>query len=114
MKVFKLVAGILCIVISAFVVFQSMAAGLGNALLQNGEVSGSAGIIVALMLLVGGIVMIATRKSEGVGGEVAVIILFFIATFFGASLAGSYTDLRIWAGFCLVLSIVNLVSLYTK
>ena len=114
MKVFKLVAGIICIVLSVYIVFQSMVAGLGNTILQTGELSGSAGFLVAIMYLAAGIVMIVTRKSVGVGGEVAVIILFFFGTLFGAVFAGSYTDLRIWAGLCLVLSFVNLISLYSK
>ena len=63
MKTWKLVSGILSIVLFFMVAFQSCAAGLGNALAENGEVSGSAGIIVAIMLLVGGIVSIVTRNG---------------------------------------------------
>ena len=114
MKVFKLVAGILCIVLSILVIFQSCAAGVGNILSGNGQISGTAGLIVAVMLLVCGIVMIATRKSDGIGGEVANIVMFSIATVFGAVFAGSYSDLRIWAALCLALTVVNLISLYTK
>ena len=75
MKTWKLVSGILSIILFVFVSFQSCAAGIGNALSENGESSGSAGIIVAIMLLTGGIVSIATRKG-GKGGNVALIILF--------------------------------------
>ena len=38
MKIWKLVSGILSIVLVLFVLFQSCAAGLGNALEANGEV----------------------------------------------------------------------------
>lgn len=47
MKVWKLVSGILSIILFVFVSFQSCAAGVSNALEANGEASGSAGIIVA-------------------------------------------------------------------
>jgi len=114
MKVFKLVAGILCIVLSLMITLQSCAVGMGNSLFSTGEVSGSAGLIVAVMFLAGGIVMIATRKSESVGGEVANIIMFSTGTIIGASNSGSYGDLRIWSGLCLILAVINLVFLYTK
>lgn len=48
MKVWKLVSGILSIILFVFVSFQSCAAGVSNALEANGEASGSAGIIVAI------------------------------------------------------------------
>ena len=75
MKTWKLVSGILSIVVFFMVAFQSCAAGIGNAMAENGEVSGSAGIIVAIMILSGGIVSIATRKG-GKGGNIALIVLF--------------------------------------
>ena len=48
MKIWKLVSGILSIVLVLFVLFQSCAAGLGNALEANGEVGGSAGVLLAI------------------------------------------------------------------
>ena len=53
LRTWKLVSGILSIVLSLLVVFQSCAAGLANTLSNNGEVSGSAGAVVAVMLLAG-------------------------------------------------------------
>ena len=50
MKVWKLVSGILSIILFVFVSFQSCAAGVSNALEANGEASGSAGIIVAILM----------------------------------------------------------------
>ena len=75
MKVWKLVSGILSMILFVLVAFQSCAAGVANALENNGEVSGSAGIIVAILMLAGGIVSVATRKSEKKGGNIALIIL---------------------------------------
>ena len=79
MKTWKLVSGILSIVLFVFVSFQSCAAGVANTLENNGEISGSAGFIVAVGMLAGGIVSIATRKSEKKGGNIALILLFGLA-----------------------------------
>lgn len=51
MKTWKLVSGIISIVLSVFVVFQSMIAGLANALEESGQVSGSAGLVVSICRL---------------------------------------------------------------
>ena len=113
MKVWKLVSGILSIVLFLIVSFQSCAAGISNTLSDNGEVGGSAGVLVAIFLLAGGIVSIATRNSIGKGGNIALIILFGLATIIGLALAGSYLDLKIWAAWCainVVLAIIALVK----
>lgn len=64
MKTWKLVSGIISIVLSVFVVFQSMIAGLANALEESGQVSGSAGLVVSMFMLCGGIVSIVSRKNN--------------------------------------------------
>ena len=114
MKIWKLVSGILSIVFFAMVAFQSCAAGLGNALADNGESSGSAGIFVAMFMLTGGIISIATRNSKGKGGDIALTVLFLLAALFGFTMAGSFSDLRIWAGWCLICMIMAVVSLIMK
>ena len=111
MKTWKLVSGILSIVLFVLVAFQSCAAGLGNALSENGESSGSGGIIVAIMMLSGGIVSIATRKSEGKGGNIALIILFGLGSLVGFALAGSFADLNIWAGWCLINAVLAVIAM---
>ena len=108
MKTWKLVSGILSIIMFVFVTFQSCAAGISNSIEDNGEVGGSAGIIVAIMLLAGGIVSIATRNSKGKGGNIAVIVLFGLGAIMGFTMAGSYTDLIIWAAL-----VCNLCSIST-
>lgn len=110
MKTAKLVTGILSIILFVFVTFQSCAAGLGNALADNGEVGGSAGVMVAICLLSAGIVSIATRNKEKNGGNIACIILYMIGALLGISLAGSYSDLKIWGGYAGICGIMHLVS----
>lgn len=111
MKTWKLVSGILSIVLCLFVLFQSCAAGLSNTMQGNGELGGTAGLIVAIMLLAGGIVSIATRKSSGKGGNIALIVLFGIGALFGFTLAGSYGDLVIWAFWCLICAVFAIISM---
>jgi len=110
MSIWKLVSGILSIVLAVFVFFQSSLAGLSNALSENGEVGGSAGIIVAICLLAGGIVSIATRNG-GKGASIALIIIFGFAALCGFLLAGSYGDLTIWAGWCLICAVIASIVL---
>ena len=109
MSIWKLVSGILSIVLAVFVFFQSSIAGLSNTLEANGEVGGSAGLIVAICLLAGGIVSIATRKG-GRGSSIALVILFGLAALCGFTMAGSYADLTIWAGWCLICAVLALIS----
>ena len=111
MKTWKLVSGILSTVLFVLVAFQSCAAGLGNALAENGESSGSGGIVVAILMLSGGIVSIATRKSKGKGGNIALIVLFGLAALVGFGTAGSFTDLNIWAFWCLINAILAVVAM---
>lgn len=114
MKIWKLVSGILSIILFVLVSFQSCAVGLGNALAENQESSGSGGIILAILMLAGGITSIATRKSEGKGGNIALIVLFGLAALVGFALAGSFGDLNIWAGWCLINAIVAVVALVKR
>ena len=90
--------------------FQSCAAGLVNALEDNGEVSGSAGVMVAICLLTAGIVSIATRNKEKNGGNIACIILYMIGALMGGSLAGRNADLKIWGGYAGICGIIHLMS----
>lgn len=116
MKTWKLVSGIISIILFVIVTFQSCAAGIVNTMEENGEVGGFAGLIVAIMLLTGGIVSIATR-SGGKGGNIALIVLFGIATLCGFTMAGGYADLYIWSVWCVlnaVLAIASLVKNKTK
>lgn len=111
MKTWKLVAGIFSIILFVFVTFQSCAAGISNSLDGNGEVGGSAGLLLAILMLAGGIVSIATRKSKRNGGNIALIVLFGIAALCGFALAGSYSDLNIWAGWCLINAVLAIISI---
>lgn len=110
MKTAKLVTGIISIVLCGIVMLQSCAAGVANTLEANGEVGGSAGLLVSVCLLIAGIVTIATRKSIGKGGSIAATIFYALGALFGFTGAGSYSDLNFWSGLCVAFAIMHIVS----
>ncbi len=111
MKIWKLVAGILSIVFSMLVVFQSCAAGLINAVEDNGGSSGSIGVFVALLMITGGVISIAARNSTGKGANIALIIIFGLAALCGFVGHGNYSDLVVWSVWCLINAILAIVAM---
>ena len=109
MKVTRLVIGIVSFLMALLVMFQSCAAGLGNALEENGESGGSAGFMLALLVIVAGIIAIATRNGEGKGPYVAAVF-YILGGIIGIALAGSYSDLYIWAAVCLIFAAVFIIG----
>ena len=110
MKTWKLVSGILSIILFIFVAFQSCAAGLVNTIGETGEISGSGGIVLAILMLAGGIVSIATRNGSA-GGNIALIILFGVAAIIGFATAGNFADLNIWAAWCVINAVLAIIAL---
>lgn len=111
MKMWKLVSGILSCVFVVLVSFQSCAAGLVNSMENSSEMSGFAGILVSLFMLAGGIISIVIHKSNARGGNIALVILFGLAALIGYTMHGRFTDLTIWATWCLINAILAFVSL---
>ena len=111
MRTWKLISGILSIILFLLVSFQSCAAGLVNTIEDNGGASGSVGMLVAILLLAGGITSIVVRKSQGKGGNIALIILFGLAALAGFVGYGTYSDLVIWSCWCLLNAVLAVVSL---
>ena len=111
MRVWKLVSGILSIILFVIVMFQSCAAGLANTISNNKELSGSAGIIVSIMMLSGGIVSIATRNSKGKGANIALIVLFGIGALTGLTQNPTiFKDLLVWGAINAALALVSLIK----
>ncbi|HJG28650.1 hypothetical protein [Gemmiger formicilis] len=108
MKTAKLVVGILSIVLFVLVGMQSCVAGLGNTVSNNGEVGGSAGLLLAVCLLVAGIVAICTRNG-GKGGYVSAGF-YIVGGLIGLLCAGSYADLNIWSGLSIFFGILCIVG----
>lgn len=110
----KLVIGIISMVLFLLICVQSCAVGLGNALSDSGETSGTSGFLCAIFMLIGGIVSVATRNSKGKGGAISAIILYVIAALFTIGTGSSYGDLPIWGSVSLIFGMVNLASILSK
>jgi len=115
MVTWKIVSGILSIVFSFVMFFQSCAVNaLQNISREFGtgseeEIGGSAGVLVALLMLAVGITSVVGRRSRGV--NIAIMILCGIGMIFGFSMAGEYTDLIIWTCWLAVLFVMALIAL---
>lgn len=96
MKTSRLVIGIISIVLFLLIIFQSCAVGTANTFEGNGEVSGSAGFLLALCMLIAGIVGIVTRK-KGKGGPITAGCFYLVGGLIGIANIGSYADLQIWS-----------------
>lgn len=112
MKLSKLILGILSVVFSIMVLFQSCAASVGDALQAEGGFSGAIGTIVAILMLAGGIVCIAGRASKG--AAIANVVIFGLAGLIGVTSTGIFSDLKIWGVWCLIVFFVNLISLFVQ
>lgn len=108
MKTTKLIIGIISIVLSAFIIFQSFAAGIGNAIAGSGETSGSSGLFLAVCMLIAGIVGIATRT--GLAGGFVAARFYLLGGLIGIVNYGSFSDLLIWSILCFILAAVYLIS----
>lgn len=108
MKTSRTVIGIISIILFVLITFQSCAAGLGNALAENGESSGSAGLFLALCMLIAGIVGVATRKSKG--GAITSGCFYAIGGLIGIANVGSYGDLKIWSVLSFIFAAVFIIT----
>lgn len=93
----RLSIGIISIVLFLFISLQSCAVGLGNALSDNEEVSGSAGFLLALCMLISGIIGISTRNSQSKTGAIIVGVIYLFGALIGFCNVGTYSDLQIWS-----------------
>ncbi|MBQ9899334.1 MAG: hypothetical protein IJM44_07800 [Ruminococcus sp.] len=111
-KNLRLIIGIISIVLSLVVLFQSCAAGAANALSENGESSGTAGALLAIIMLISGIISIAARKSKG--GIVTSAVFYILGGVLAFSSAGSFSDLKIWAVVAFIFAALLMISLKMK
>ena len=94
------------------IAFQSCAAGLGNALEDNGSTSGSSGFVCALLMLIAGIVTVATRNSKGKGGTITAAVMYFLGGLLALSETGDFADLSLWGTLSIAFGLVNIGSLF--
>ena len=106
MKTSKLIIGIISIVLPFLILFQSCAATAADALTDGDGTAGFAGILVSLMMLIAGIVSVATRKSSG--GSTFCLICYALAGVIGITMSGIFADLKVWGGLCILFALIFL------
>lgn len=115
MKVWKLVSGIICCSLFLITTFQSCAASLVVNMGDQVEYGGIGGFILSFLMLAGGIVsIVAYKHPQSKGLNIAITILFGLASIIGFSTAGSFGDLNLWAFWCLICAALGAVSLFKK
>ncbi len=112
MKIWKIGSGALSVGLSIVLIFQSFFSGVWDALAENGQFSGAAGLAVALLLAAGGIVSIATCGGSR-GGDIAMAILFGTGGVVGLAAPGEPTSLRVWAVWSLACAIAAMADIGT-
>lgn len=105
MKVTKLVVGILQIVLAVYIVFQSMTLGIVHVVENSSDAGGTAGMITAILFITTGIVYIATRKSQKLGGDIAGLVMMLIAWISAINNAHDYGDLQIWGWLAFIIGV---------
>ncbi|MDR0937496.1 MAG: hypothetical protein LBM98_12545 [Oscillospiraceae bacterium] len=109
MKTAKLIIGIISIVLFIFIMFQSCAVGVVNAIESNSDdLSGSAGVLLAFAMLIAGIIGIAARKSKG--GGITAGIFYIVSALIGFVNLGTFGDLVVWSVVALVFGIVFIIG----
>lgn len=108
MKNWKLISGIISMVLFIIIVMQSCALRVAEAFSQEDGNSGT-GVIVAILVLAAGIVSVVTHRG-GKGGSVALIVLYALAMLLGFS-ATVYADLKVYAVWCLVCLVIACIDL---
>ncbi len=111
MKVWKLVSGIISLVIVLIILFQSCAVGVANTMSKSDDMSGTLGVLVAMLLIAAGIVSIVVKNSQNKKSYIPLIILYGLGALIGFTSSGKYADLVVWAVWCLVCAIVAAVGL---
>ncbi len=101
----RIIIGVFSVIFSVAVFFESIFAGLGNALEQNGQVGGSTGIFLSFIFLASGIIILAAKDSFG--AQLTSSILLAVFALIGFVNAGDYEDLYVWSVVGLVFAVLN-------
>lgn len=109
----RLVIGIILIVLSLFVLFQSCAAGIYNTLGDTDDAGGTAGCFVAILMIAAGVCAIVSRNSKSKAGSIAAAIILLIGSVVAFFNTKVYEDLLVW-GIVLILAAVVFIICAVK
>ena len=108
MKITRLITNIISMVLFAVIMFQSCASGVVNSIDNNGSLSGTAGFILAIAMLIAGIVGIAARKH--IGGILTSGFFYFFSALLAYAYVDDFSDLAIWATVSLIFSAIQFIG----
>ncbi len=106
----RLIIGIISIVLFILILFQSCAAGMSNALQDNDATSGTSGFVLAIMMLIAGIVGIATRNSNSHVTTMVPGGFYWLGALFTIGTGSTYGDLPIWGGLSFIFGLVFIAA----
>ena len=101
MKAWRLVSGILSIVLAVFVAAQAVTLIPLLLTAQNPDYTAIAGFFVSALMLTGGIVSIVMRAG-GKSAGVTLLILYGIAAYIAFSYTERFPDLKVWGAWCAI------------
>lgn len=106
----KLVLGIVSLAFMFIVFFQSCTVGVITSINQSDDVSGSAGFLVAINMMITGIIAVAARNSGKKTPWIICTVLLWLNYFYAKMLAGDYKDLIVWGFLSFALGVFYLLS----
>lgn len=110
MKTWKLVSGILSILLFVMISFESCSIILAMEMMEMEDSAGYFGLLMSAFLLASGIVSIISRKG-GEALQIALIALFLLALVSGAlAFRNFFGDMILWCVWCLVNLILAVIS----
>lgn len=108
MKNARLIIGIVSFILFFIILFQSCAAGVVNSMAGSSDVGGSAGLIVAFMVVIAGIIAIVCRKNAT--GSIIAGVVYALSGIVGLSNSNVYKDLSIWGVLFIIFAIFYIIS----
>lgn len=105
----RLVIGVILLVLSLFILFQSCAAGVVNTLESSSDFGGTAGFFVAVFMIASGIIAICTRNRKSKAAPGVCSGLLALAAIVGFCNSAVYEDLVVWSVVNIALAIVFLI-----
>ena len=107
-RIGKLVIGIISLVLTMVILFQSCAVGLLNTLEDSGDVGGTAGILLVLCWWIAGILGIAGKKNRT--ATIVGAVFYGLAALFAFGNAAVFSDLIVWGILSLIFAGVFALS----
>ena len=92
------------------IAFQSCAATMGEAFMQEEGGSGSTGLGVAFLVMIAGVIAACTRNSRSRVVTILPTLFYWLAGLIAVTSNGIYKDLPIWGALCLIFGLVFVIA----